>query len=138
MRTRHHLDASTIRITEPSEAVRVIGDQGELHTAFSNILENAVKYSDGDPKISIRVKNSTSNRVEVFVRDSGIGIPAPDLKRVFKRFYRVPDSATRTRKGTGLGLAIVKSIVEKHGGKVRAQSGGLGKGSTFWVQLPKK
>jgi signal transduction histidine kinase len=137
VRSRNHLGEGAIRITEPSETIKIVGDRAELQTAFANLLENAVKYSDGDPKISIRVKNATPNRAEVFIRDSGIGIPAGDLKRIFRRFYRVPNPTTQAKKGTGLGLSIVKAIVEKHGGKIRAQSGGIGKGSTFWVQLPK-
>jgi len=116
----------------------VVGDPSELQAVFTNILENAVKYSEDQPRITIRVKNSMPNRAEVFVRDNGIGIQSSDLKRIFRRFYRVPNSTTRNRKGTGLGLSIVKAIVEKHGGRVRVQSGGVGKGSTFWVQLPKK
>jgi signal transduction histidine kinase len=137
VRTRNNLGEGAIRITEPSETIKIVGDRTELQTAFTNLLENAVRYSDGDPKISIRVKNTTPNRAEVFIRDSGIGIAPGDLKRVFKRFYRVPNPTTQAKKGTGLGLSIVKAIVEKHGGKIRAQSGGLGKGTTFWVQLPK-
>jgi signal transduction histidine kinase len=138
VRARNQLDEGAIRLTEPSEEITVVGDPSELQAVFTNILENAVKYSEDQPRITIRVKNSMPNRAEVFVRDNGIGIQSSDLKRVFKRFYRVPNSTTRNRKGTGLGLSIVKAIVEKHGGRVRVQSGGVGKGSTFWVQLPKK
>jgi signal transduction histidine kinase len=138
VRARNQLDEGAIRLTEPSEEITVVGDPSELQAVFTNILENAVKYSEDQPRITIRVKNSAPNRAEVFVRDNGIGIHSSDLKRVFKRFYRVPNSTTRNRKGTGLGLSIVKAIVEKHGGRVRVQSGGVGKGSTFWVQLPKK
>ena len=138
VRTQNHLGESAIRLTEPTDEVIVLGDESELHTAFTNLLENAVKYSSEDPRISVRIKNSIANRAEVFIKDSGIGIPPRDLKRVFKRFYRVPSEGTRSAKGTGLGLAIVKAIIEKHGGRIRAQSHGPGKGSTFWVQLPKK
>jgi signal transduction histidine kinase len=135
VRSRHHLDDAAIRLTSPPERVRVFGDHGELETAFSNLLENSVKYSDGAPRIVVRVKPSALGKAEVFIKDSGIGIPPADLKRVFRRFYRVPSAIAET-KGTGLGLAIVRSIIEKHGGRVGAQSKGPGKGSTFWVQLP--
>ena len=139
VRTQNHLEDAAIRFTEPTDKITVVGDESELRTAFINLLENAVKYSSDEPRISIRIKNSLSNRAgEVFIKDSGIGIPSNDLKRVFKRFYRVPSEGTRTAKGSGLGLAIVKAIIEKHGGRIRAQSHGIGKGSTFWVQLPKK
>ncbi|MFN2456557.1 MAG: sensor histidine kinase [Pyrinomonadaceae bacterium] len=70
--------------------------------------------------------------------DFGIGIPSAQLKRIFKRFYRVPSLQMRKKKGTGLGLFIVRSIVKKHGGRIFAESKGEGLGSTFIVQLPKK
>jgi signal transduction histidine kinase len=73
----------------------------------------------------------------VRIRDGGIGIPAAQLKRIFKRFYRVPGRFIARVKGTGLGLFIVRSVVEKHGGKVFAESAGLGHGSTFTIQLPR-
>jgi signal transduction histidine kinase len=114
----------------------VAGDRDDLQTAFTNLLDNAVKYSDGEPKISIRVKSSAMNKADIYIKDSGVGIPAGDLKRIFKRFYRVTRPSS-SQKGTGLGLAIVRSIVVQHGGRVGAESKGEGKGSTFWVQLPR-
>lgn len=136
VRTQRKLDESVIRFTEPTERVVMIGDEDELRTAFINILENAVKYSGKAPKISIRTKRtSINNKVEIYFRDSGKGIPPGDLKRIFKRFYRVQDAASDAR-GTGLGLFIVKSVIERHGGRVSAQSRGPGTGSTFVVQLP--
>ena len=71
------------------------------------------------------------------VTDHGMGIPREQLKRVFKRFYRVPGRVMTRIKGTGLGLFIVRSVVEKHGGRVFAESAGEGLGSTFTIQLPK-
>lgn len=136
IRTQRNLEESVIRFTEPAEPLITIGDEAELKTAFINLLENAVKYSKAAPRISIRTKRAALNkRVEIFIKDSGVGIPRGDLKRIFKRFYRVPDAVTDTR-GTGLGLFIVKSIIERHGGRVSAQSRGEGMGSTFIVQLP--
>jgi signal transduction histidine kinase len=137
VKTRHHLESGTIRFVEPAERVKVVGDQDELQTAFSNLLDNAVKYSDGDPKISVRLKSSPGSKTDIYIKDSGVGIPPRELKSIFKRFYRVPDSSAMAAKGTGLGLAIVRSIIEKHGGRVGAESKGVGKGTTFWVQLPK-
>jgi len=134
--SRKHLDESAIRFTKPADAVKVVGDRSELQTAFANLLDNAVKYSGADPRVSVRLKTSSGNKAEVYVRDHGIGMARTDLKRVFKRFYRVPNKATGTVKGTGLGLAIVRSVIAKHGGRVRAQSKGEGKGTTFFVQLP--
>lgn len=135
--TRYHLDDSVIRITEPPGDLKVLGDEDELRAVFVNLLDNAVKYSNDDRRISIRAKKpALNNRVDIFIRDNGIGIPASELKRIFKRFYRVRDRASKDTKGTGLGLAIVRSIIEKHGGRVRADSKGEGRGSTFVVQLP--
>ncbi len=136
VRGRNRLDDDVIRFHGPAEPVKVLGDRVELQTVFANLLDNAIKYSGAEPKITIRMKTSDSDKVDVYVRDNGIGIPRADLKRIFKRFYRVPNAAADAAKGTGLGLAIVQSIVERHGGRVRAQSPGTGKGATFLVRLP--
>ncbi len=137
IRERRHLDEEVFRFSPPSEKISVLGDLDELQTVMGNLLDNAVKYSGEDPKISVRLKLSGTRTAEIYVRDNGVGIPRGDLKRVFKRFYRVPNAAADAAKGTGLGLAIVRSIVEKHGGRVKAESRGLGKGTTFVVQLPR-
>jgi len=137
IRNQRHLGESDIRFTGPSESVKVLGDRLELHTAIVNLLENAFKYSGAEPRVSIRLKPASKNKAEIYVRDNGIGIARSDLKRIFKRFYRVPNASVDAAKGTGLGLAIVRSIVEKHGGRIRAQSKGEGKGSTFIIQLPR-
>lgn len=135
--TQRHLDESVIRFTEPTEPTVVMGDEAELRTAFVNLLENAVKYSRDEPKISIRLKKAKNNRsVEIFIKDNGVGIQSSDLKRIFKRFYRVTEPTSADTRGTGLGLFIVKSIIERHGGRVSAQSRGDGLGSTFLVKLP--
>lgn len=135
---RHEFSDSAIRFSEPSEEFHVLGDKAELRTVFSNLLGNAVKYSDGEPKISIRLRpSSRGNKFEVIIRDNGIGIPKSDLGRIFKRFYRVAGQRVNERKGTGLGLSIVRSIIEKHGGKIWAESRGENSGSTFFVRLPR-
>lgn len=134
--TRYKLDETAIKLTEPSELIMIPGDASELQTAFTNLLDNAVKYSGGEPKISVRVKKSSERKVQIFIKDYGIGLESNELKRIFKRFYRVSNLSTQEKKGTGLGLFIVKSIIEKHGGKIRADSKGEGKGTTFIVQMP--
>ena len=134
--TRYNLDETAIKLTEPAEEITLSGDAAELQTAFTNLLDNAVKYSSDEPRILVRVKKSGERKVQIFIKDSGIGLEADELKRIFRRFYRVSNSSTQVKKGTGLGLFIVKSIIEKHGGRVRADSKGEGKGSTFIVQLP--
>jgi signal transduction histidine kinase len=135
---RYNLDETAIKLTEPADDVILSGDAAELQTAFTNLLDNAVKYSSDAPKISVRVKKSGERKVQIFFKDSGIGFETAEIKRIFKRFYRVSNLSTQEKKGTGLGLFIVKSIIEKHGGKISADSKGEGKGSTFIVQLPIK
>ena len=138
VRSRYHLAEGVIRLPESTEDLHVVADPAEMQTAFVNLLDNAVKYSGEDKRISIRTKPSRlNNKVEVYVKDNGIGIPKDDLKRIFKRFYRVTGNSTNGMKGTGLGLFIVKSIIEKHGGRLRAESRGEGRGTTFFVQLPR-
>jgi two-component system sensor histidine kinase SenX3 len=137
-RVRHRYDLPANAISLPAEdKIKISGDTDELQAVFMNLLDNAVKYSQKEIKISLNVKNLNEKFVIVRIKDSGIGLPPAELKRIFRRFYRVPNRATQKAKGTGLGLFIVRSIVHKHGGKIWAESGGPGAGSTFMVQLPK-
>jgi len=136
-RSRYNLHESAIRQVSGGETLMVSGDRDELQTAFVNLLDNAVKYSGDEPKITVKTQTAGfTNRIAIVIKDRGIGIPASELKQIFKRFYRA-ESSKGDAKGTGLGLFIVKSIIEKHGGTVKADSKGEGKGSTFLVQLPK-
>ncbi len=140
-RTRSHLPASAIRYNENSNAnverALVLGDADELRAAVSNLIDNAVKYSREKVDIAVEVATLDARRVEVRVRDSGIGIPHAQLKRIFRRFYRAPGRLVMRVKGTGLGLFIVRSIAKKHGGRAFAESAGEGHGSTFTIQLPR-
>jgi signal transduction histidine kinase len=136
VQARHKLDETVIKFSGPVEEMKLMGDVAELQMAFINLLDNAVKYSEGKPKISVRIRNEKNKKARIFIKDNGIGIDESELKRIFKRFYRVPNTSTQEKKGTGLGLFIVKSIIEQHGGKIHAESRGTGKGSTFIVQLP--
>jgi signal transduction histidine kinase len=123
--------------TPEASKAKVSGDIDELRAAFSNLLDNAVKYSDEEVKVSVSLSTVDDKRVAIKVTDTGIGIPSEQLKRIFKRFYRVPGKFMARVKGTGLGLFIVQSVVKKHGGRVFAESSGLGHGSTFTIQLPR-
>jgi two-component system sensor histidine kinase SenX3 len=138
-RVRYGLNETHLIYNESPEAknAKVSGDMDELRAAFSNLLDNAVKYSDKEVQVSVSVSTLDDKRVAVRVVDKGIGIQSPQLKRIFKRFYRVPGRFMARVKGTGLGLFIVHSVVQKHGGRVFAESPGLGQGSTFTVHLPK-
>jgi two-component system sensor histidine kinase SenX3 len=137
-RVRYGLTDSHLMYFESPEAssARISGDLDELRAAFSNLIDNAVKYSDEEVRVSVSVSAVDEKRVAVKVTDKGIGIPNAQLKRIFKRFYRVPGKFMARVKGTGLGLFIVESVVTKHGGRVFVESKGLGQGSTFTVQLP--
>jgi len=134
-RTRHHLaaDALTYR-TPPGGRFLVLGDEDELKAVVSNLVDNAIKYSGTSVRVDVEMEQTDGATITLRVRDEGIGISPSEQKRIFKRFYRIT-GATRV-KGTGLGLFIVRSVVARHGGKVYAESGGPGQGSTFVVQLP--
>jgi signal transduction histidine kinase len=139
-RTRYRLNDESLRLAERlhnGQRPLIKGDHDELRAALSNLLDNAIKYSDKDVFVSVEVADTLNNQVAVRVTDNGIGIPRAQLKRIFKRFYRVPGQVMARVKGTGLGLFIVQSIVERHGGKVTAESAGEGLGSTFTMQFPK-
>ncbi|HEX8188138.1 MAG TPA: ATP-binding protein, partial [Pyrinomonadaceae bacterium] len=138
-RLRHGLGAESLRYDESPAAsgAAVNGDRDELRAAVSNLLDNAVKYSDKDVHVEVEVLPVDERTLAVRVRDSGIGIHHNQLKRIFKRFYRVPGHFMARFKGTGLGLFIVRSVVERHGGRVYAESEGLGRGSTFTIRLPR-
>ena len=114
------------------DACRVPADPGKLHDVLRNLVENAVNYSPDKTEIGLGASR-TDNSCRITVSDSGPGLPAGDLTRVFERFYRVDKS--RSRPGTGLGLAIVKHLVELHGGTVVAANRPEG-GAIFTVTLP--
>jgi two-component system sensor histidine kinase SenX3 len=138
-RTRYKLDPNSLSYTESldGEAARVLGDADELRAAVTNLLDNAVKYSHKEVQLSVEIAVLDNKQLSVRIGDRGIGIPAAQLKRIFKRFYRAPGRFMARVKGTGLGLFIVRSVVEQHGGRVFAESEGPGRGSTFTIQLPR-
>jgi two-component system, OmpR family, sensor histidine kinase SenX3 len=139
-RTRHHLPAKTIHYEEATKngaGISVLGNSEDLRTAVFNLLDNAIKYSGERVDVSVRLDASDEARVVLRVEDHGIGIPADELKRIFKRFYRVNHRSLTHIKGTGLGLFIVKSITQKHGGRVFAESAGEGHGVTITMELPR-
>src|SRR5919108_3131024 len=130
-RASHQLEPEALRLEQLPEAEPMISaDSEELRTAVSNVLDNAVKYSNGRVDVSVRVEIPDDKHVTLRVKDQGVGIASNDLKRIFKRFYRVPNRVLSNVKGTGLGLFIVRAIARKHGGRGFAESGGEGRGTT--------
>jgi two-component system sensor histidine kinase SenX3 len=124
----------TVNFGEPAQRLTVLGDRRQLVAAVYNLLDNAVKYSPARSVVEVRGRPD-GDRVELSVRDTGIGIPEPDLEHIFERFYRVEGARTKNIAGTGLGLAIVRHVVGNHRGEVRVESV-EGKGSTFVLRLP--
>jgi two-component system, OmpR family, sensor histidine kinase SenX3 len=138
-RSGHHLQAEALKFEPSSNGDRALvnGDAEELRTAVSNVLDNAIKYSGQHVDISVRLEAPDEKHIALSVRDHGVGIPPDELKRVFKRFYRVSNRSLAHIKGTGLGLFIVRSIARKHGGRIFAQSQGEGTGTTIVLELPR-
>jgi len=137
-RLRHHLLPEALRFdAQPPEELVVLGNPEELRTAVFNLFDNAIKYSGKDKDIIVDVLMPNLDTISLSVRDHGIGIPRPELKRIFNRFYRVQSSATSQVTGTGLGLFIVRSVARRYGGDAYAESEGEGLGSTFTLRLPR-
>ena len=134
-RMLHRLDEERLQY-QPRNGCSVSGDLDEVRAAVSNLIDNAVKYSNGDVKVRVDVSESNGKHVTVRVRDEGAGIAQSELKRIFKRFYRVSGPMATRVKGTGLGLYIVRSVAKRHGGRAWAESEGPGRGSTFVLELP--
>ena len=124
----------TVKLDLPAGLPRVYGSREELSRLFTNLLSNAIKYNRERGRITV-AGAADSAYLTVAVEDTGIGMPADALPRLFSDFYRVKTPETRSITGTGLGLAIVKRIAEAHQGRVTVEST-QGKGSTFTVSLP--
>ncbi len=136
-RTRFNLGGDALLyIDETRGPALIMGDADELRAAIWNLIDNAVKYSTGDIHVRVELQQSDDQRFAVRVTDQGVGISPEDLKRIFKRFYRVPAAVAVRTRGSGLGLFIVRSVAKKHGGRAYAESAGPGHGSTFTLQLP--
>ncbi|CAH2032383.1 ATP-binding protein [Trichlorobacter ammonificans] len=123
----------SLTVACPPSLPRVAGDQGQLEQVLLNLLDNALKYTPSGGRVGITARPD-GNRVAIAVTDTGSGIPARDLSRIFERFYRVDEARSREQGGTGLGLAIVKHIVQLHGGEITVQSE-PGTGSVFTLYL---
>jgi two-component system phosphate regulon sensor histidine kinase PhoR len=135
-RLRPAANGYIISVSVPTGIAPVNGDQEKLTQVFSNLLDNALKYTPKGARLEVGATPISENEVECFVRDNGPGIPAADLPQIFERFYRVEKGRSRETGGTGLGLSIVKHIVQMHGGRVWAESS-EGQGLTIHLRLPR-
>lgn len=134
-------ESQTIDATHASSGLKMVkplyyahADPDRLREVLTNLFDNAVKYTD-QGKITLGLAGD-ENVVQMYVSDTGAGIPADDIPHLFQKFYRVDSSATRVVGGTGLGLFICRKIVELYHGRIWVQSQ-LGKGSTFYINLPR-
>jgi signal transduction histidine kinase len=136
--TQRHLPDAAVRLepdADNTEPVEIFGDRVEIASAVRNLIDNAIKYSGDRIDVSIALARH-GHRVTVRVTDRGPGLPPDELKRVFRRFYRVPGALTQRVRGTGLGLYIVYTAARRHGGRAWATSNGAGRGTTFHLELP--
>jgi signal transduction histidine kinase len=136
--TQRHLPDTAVRIDPPTAdegTLDVFGDRVEIASAVMNLIDNAIKFSGDQVNVSIALGRH-GHRCVVRVTDRGPGLPPDELKRVFKRFYRVPGALTQRVRGTGLGLYIVHTAARRHGGRAWATSKGAGRGTTFHLELP--
>ncbi len=134
-RSRHGLEEDCVRLELPARAW-VRGDIEQLRVAFRNLIENAIRYAGAKIHVDVRVRAASGRKLEVEVADQGQGIPPNTLGRIFQRFQRLSHETVRATRGLGLGLYIVRNVVRAHGGSVRAESEGEGRGSRFIVTLP--
>lgn len=127
----HHLDVQL-----PQQQVWVMGDPVRLAQSVGNLLHNAAKFTPKGGELSVRVALLDQERVQIAVRDNGIGVAEDNLPRIFGMFAQVDVPPDRAPEGLGIGLSLVSHLIELHGGRLSAQSPGIGLGSTFTVDLP--
>lgn len=129
-----HNKNQTLKYNNDSENLKIICDEDRIEQVISNIITNAIKYTNEGGEINISLENEEEYAV-VTIEDNGIGIPTKDIARVFERFYRVDKARARELGGTGLGLSIAKQIIESHDGSIKIVSG-EGKGTKVIIRIP--
>lgn len=122
--------------TDVEAGLAVRADRFHLVNALGNLVDNAVKYSGDEVHITVRAA-AEGGKVVFEVEDDGIGMARGETERVFDKFYRIPTGDLHAVKGFGLGLYYVWTVAERHGGSVRAESAGAGRGSKFYIILPR-
>jgi len=131
-RAKHHV----VSVASGLDPLHIRGDRARLVQSFGNVMTNAAKYTDSGGRVSIHV-SSTDEAVTVEIRDTGTGISAEFMPRLFDLFAQADRTLDRAEGGLGIGLSVVKKLVEMHGGRITARSEGLGRGSTFEFTLPR-
>ena len=126
----------TVQVNLDQNNLNIVGDKDKLIEVFANLISNSIKYSDPDKNIYINSTQKSGDRVEIKIKDEGIGIPQELLPRISERFFRVDSEKTRKVNGTGLGLAIVKHIIKQHRGEFVIESS-EGMGTEIKISLPK-
>ena len=134
VRPQVDLKQGAVDVALADEPLPVLGDSERLATAVDNLLQNAVKFSSGPPRIEV-TGDRHNGRVTLVVRDHGVGIPETARRRLFEKFYRVNDPQLQNVAGTGIGLYLVRQVVEGHGGQVTVDSQ-PGEGASFRIELP--
>jgi two-component system phosphate regulon sensor histidine kinase PhoR len=109
-------------------------DEVHFSNIIANLLDNAIKYSKNEPKVTIQTSNPTPKTIMIQIKDNGIGMSKETINHIFEKFYRAHTGNLHNVKGFGLGLSYVKSVVEAHNGKIRVESN-VGKGSTFILEF---
>jgi signal transduction histidine kinase len=123
----------TLKLEPAGQPYYLHADQIKITIALSNLLKNAIQYTEAGGNVNVRVEEDTGY-IKVTVTDNGIGIPPRELPRIFERFYQVETHLTRRYGGMGLGLSVAKAMIELHGGRIWAES--EGRGSRFTFLLP--
>jgi len=137
MRTLIETDNHEIRIPSPETNPEIFVDHTRMMMVLTNLVNNAISFTQHGKNITINAGvGLTPNEVHIAVIDEGVGIPPDQLERIFEEFYQIEDHMVRHHGGLGIGLSIARAIVEAHGGRIWAESKGLGHGATFIVSLP--
>ncbi|NUU15840.1 HAMP domain-containing protein [Cellulomonas humilata] len=131
-----HGTGVTVQVEGGEGGSWVLVDSDRLHEALMNLISNAVRYTPPGGTVSLRSR-AVSSTVKLEVQDTGEGIAAEHLQRVFERFYRVDHARSRSTGGSGIGLTITRALIHAHGGRIHAQSTGVGHGTTFVITLPR-
>lgn len=122
-----------LKLKTDQDKILVLADNQRIHQVFINLISNAIKYSDENADVVVKL-SPRKDKLDITVKDNGIGIPPEHLNRIFERFYRVDKSRSKAQGGTGLGLSIVKHIVEAHLSEIKVVSN-VGEGSSFSFEL---